>query len=200
MANGIIICSVVEGLLDEAVMQRLIAQVNAIPGPAYGKQGKQHIRQKIGGYSNAAQSAPWVVLVDLDDDYECAPLLRNSWLLRPAPHLCFRVAVREVEAWLLADADRIAAFLSVKPGRIPVEPELLNDPKTVLVNLARSSRRKEIRADIVPREGSGRQIGPAYTSRLIEFVSSSWRPDIAARRSVSLDSAIKRLRQFVVTA
>jgi hypothetical protein len=43
--------------------------------------------------------------VDLDSDTGCAPPLCEQWIPGPAPFLCFRVAVREVEAWLMADAE-----------------------------------------------------------------------------------------------
>jgi hypothetical protein len=36
-----------------------------------------------------------------------------------------------------------------------------------VVELARYSRRRDIREDMVPRPGSGRSVGAAYTSRLI---------------------------------
>jgi len=42
--------------------------------------------------------------------------------------------------------------------RITTEPDLLDDPKRHLVDLARISNRTEIRASIVPRPGSGRRL------------------------------------------
>jgi hypothetical protein len=200
MANGVVISAAVEGLVDEAVVRRLIAHAGGKPGPVYGRQGKSSLRQKIAGYNNAAKWGPWIVLVDLDREYDCAPPLRAGWLGQPSARLCFRVAVRAVEAWLLADVEPLAAFLRMPRGRVPALPEAVGDPKTAMVNLARSSRRKVIRQDMVPREGSGRQVGPAYTSRLIEFVSSSWRPDVAARRSDSLRRTIACLKHLAGAA
>ena len=199
MANGAVISAAVEGIVDEAVVRTVIAHAGASLGDVYGKQGKEYLRQKIAGYNNAARRSPWIVLVDLDREEQCAPPLVNGWLAQPAPHLCFRVAVREVEAWLMADAERLAGFLRVSRKRIPGNPEELENPKTVMVNLARSSRRAAIREDMSPREGSGRQVGPAYSSRLIEFASSSWRPDIAAAQSDSLRRAIDCLKRLTET-
>ncbi|MBL8539311.1 MAG: hypothetical protein JNK68_02950 [Betaproteobacteria bacterium] len=177
-------------------MRKLITQVGAELGPVYGKYGKASLREKRTGYVNAARRAPWIVLVDLDHDAPCPPPLRSDWVPVQVPFLCFRVAVRAVEAWLLADADALAAFLGVSRNRIPRDPESLQDPKTAMVNLARASRRTAIRADMVPRDGSGRPIGPAYASRLIEFASSPWRPDIAAQRSDSLRRALACLEKL----
>jgi len=194
MANDISISAAVEGIVDEAVARTLIRFAGASPGPVHGKQGKPFLRQRIGGYNAAARYAPWIVLVDLDNDHLCAPPLRFSWLSQLTPRLCFRVAVRAVEAWLLADTERIAAFLRIARGRVPGDPETLDNPKATMVALTRASRRKDVREDMVPRDGSGRPIGPAYSSRLIEFISYSWRPEVAAERADSLRRAIDCLK------
>ncbi|HAM54799.1 MAG TPA: hypothetical protein DCQ64_05075 [Candidatus Rokubacteria bacterium] len=197
MAGGTVICAAVEGIVDEAVVRKLVDRAGGALGEVYGKQGKSSLRQRITGYNNAAQHAPWLVLVDLDSDEDCAPPLRSAWLPQPAPHLCFRVAVREVEACLLADAERLAGFLSVARSSLPPDPERLGDPKATMVNLARASRRRDIREDMVPRPGSGRQVGPAYSSRLIEFASADWRPDVAAGRADSLKRAMRCLKRLI---
>jgi hypothetical protein len=196
----VVISAAVEGLIDEAVVKKLITQTGAVPGQVYGKMGKGALRTRINGYNNAAKHAPWIVLVDLDHEADCAPNLCNDWVPTRASKLCFRVAVREVEAWLLADRESIARFLSVPQSRVPNDPESENNPKQVMVNLAAQSRRKDIRNDMVPRRGSGRDVGPAYTSRLIEFVDTSevlWRPEIAANRSDSLRRSIECLTRLI---
>jgi len=197
MSGSVIISAAVEGLVDEAVVRKLIAHAGGCPGTVYGKQGKEPLRQKIGGYNNAAHHAPWVVLVDLDHEEECAPPLRAEWISNPASHLCFRVAVREIEAWLMADAETLAAHLSVARSAVPADPQALPHPKIAMVNLARRSRRSAVRTDMVPREGSGRSVGPAYTSRLVEYVENRWRPDAAAQRSESLRRAIACLERLI---
>ena len=189
-----VISAAVEGIVDEAVVRKLIAHAGGQPGTVYGKNGKPFLRQKIKGYNNAARHAPWIVLVDLDCDANCAPPLREEWLPKPAPHLCFRIAVREIEAWLMGDARSLARFLGVARSRIPSDPESLADPKEAMVNLARHSRRAAIRRDMVPHEGSGRRIGPAYTSRLVEFVETQWAPEVAAAQADSLRRAVACLK------
>jgi len=196
MTNSFTISAAVEGIVDEAVARTLIFFVGGSPGRMHGKQGKPFLQQRIVGYNAAAQHAPWMVLVDLDNDHVCAPPLRACWLPRLAPRLCFRVAVHAVEAWLLADAERIATFLRVARGKVPTDPEILGDPKAAMVALARASRRRDVYEDMVPRVGSGRPVGPAYSSRLIEFASSSWRPEVAAQRAESLRRAIDCLKRL----
>jgi hypothetical protein len=200
MAMVPVIAAAVEGPLDEAVVRKLVAQVGAVPGDVHGKNGKPHLRQRIRGYNKAARHTPWIVLVDLDRDAECAPPLCQDWLPAPAPRLCFRVAVRAVEAWLMADAETLASHLGVALGRVPRDPEGLSEPKVAMVNLARQSRDRAIREDMVPRPGSGRPVGPAYSSRLIEYVERRWRPEVAAQHADSCRRAIACLRHLVQVA
>jgi hypothetical protein len=192
-----VIHGAVEGLLDEAVLKRLIAHVGAEPGPIHVKHGKANLRNGIQGYNAAARFAPWAVLVDLNHEAECAPPLVNDWLPSPRQRIRLRIAVREVEAWLLADRARLARFLGVARSRIPQTPDNLDDPKQTMVNLGRGSRRRALREDMVPRPRSGIAQGPAYTSRLTEFVNDrakGWRPEVAAHGSDSLDRCIRSLR------
>jgi hypothetical protein len=194
------ITGAVEGDLDEAVIRRLIFHVGATAGPIHGRNGKAQLRQRVTGYNRAARLSPWVVLVDLDNEESCAPTLVSKWLSDPAPNMCFRVAVRMVESWLLADRDRLAQFLAVPKGRLPANPDSIDNPKQTIVGLAGGSRRRDIRVDMIPRPGSGRSVGPAYTSRLIEFVAGPtaiWQPDAASKASDSLNGCLQRLRRFV---
>ena len=197
MPGPVAVSSAVEGIVDEAVVRTLITLSGGTPGPTYGKKGKQTLRTSINGYNNAARHAPWLVLVDLDRDADCALRLRQEWVSLPAPRLCFRIAVRQVEAWLMADAAPLARYLGVAQHMVPNDPEGLPSAKTAMVNIAQQSRRKAIRQAMVPRVGSGRSVGPAYASMLIEFVETQWRPEIAAQHSESLRRAIACLERLI---
>jgi hypothetical protein len=188
----------VEGDVDAAIVRRLSADVGVSIGSVHVKHGKQNVRSRIASYNAASRQIPFLVLVDLDGDYDCAPALIADWLPEREARLCFRVAVRAVEAWLLGDRHRIANFLRVKQRDIPAAPEQIAYPKRTLVDIARASSSSDVRADIVPRPGSGRVVGPAYPSRLIEFVSSpaGWRPEAAAEVCESLRRAREALRLF----
>ena len=126
----------VEGAPDEAVA--LIDHSGGRIGKVYGKSGKPHLQKKIAGYNDAARYGPWFVLVDLDNDADCAPPLRDAWL--PAPGLCFRIAVHEVEAWLMADPETLASYLDVPWNRITGDPESLDDPKGEIWRVVRANR------------------------------------------------------------
>ena len=197
MSGLVEISAAVEGLVDEAVVRKLITEVGGNPGPVLGKNGKPFLRSHIQGYNRAAHHSPWVVMVDLDQEADCPPPLCQEWVPNPAPYLCFRIVVREIEAWLMSDAESLASFLSVAPSRVPANPEQLLQPKIEMVNLARRSRRRDIRMDMVPRGKSGRSVGPAYSSRLIEYVETSWRSEIAVKRSESLRRTITCLQRMI---
>lgn len=193
------ISGAVEGEVDEAVFMRLVLSAGGAPRPPYGKQGRETLLSHLHGYNLAAARTPWLVMVDLDDD-DCAPELIARYLPAPSPLMAFRVAVREVEAWLLADAECLGAFLGVSPARIPRDPDSVAEPKDVMVHLAAGSRRRDIRADMVPRPKSGRRVGPAYNSRLVEFVIdgiTGWSIENASARSDSLRRATASVTRVV---
>jgi hypothetical protein len=106
--------------------------------------------------------------------------------------MCLRIAVRQVEAWLLADAARIARFIGVSRVLVPNDPDAVPNAKDAMVNLARRSTRRAIRDDMVPVPGSGLNVGPGYSGRLIEFAldeRNGWRPEEADGVSPSLHRA-----------
>lgn len=192
-----VVSAAVEGDLDEVVVRKIANHIGFSVGSVYGRKGKPHLLSTLAGYNNAARFSPWIVMLDLDRDYECAPKALASWLPQRAESMFCRVAVRAVEAWLLADRDQIAAMLGISVRRIPTEPDSLDDPKRRLVDLARQSNRAEIRASIVPRPGSGRAVGPTYNAKMIDFVTAGrWRINIARYTSASLQRALDKLQEL----
>jgi hypothetical protein len=185
----------VEGDLDEVVLRRLIAETGLSTGLVYGREGKNLLRNRIQDYNQAARFAPWIVLVDLDREAECAASLCRSWLPEPAPYLLFRVAVHALEAWLLADREAISQYLDVSMDLVPLNPDNELDPKRSLVALAGHSRQSKIREAMGP--SIGRRVGPLYSIHVTEFVESHWRPEIAAECSDSLRRCRERLRELV---
>jgi hypothetical protein len=165
----------------------------------YGREGVEHLLKRAAAYNQAAIHGPWILLLDLDHRGTCAPELMGKVLPNPAPHMCFRIAVRQIEAWLLADRERIAEYLGVRQARVPADPDALEDPKQAMVDLAAASSRSLVRREMVPRPGGGRQTGPAYAGRLIEFASDPrlWRPRVAAESSQSLRKAANAIGTLV---
>jgi hypothetical protein len=189
----------VEDDLSEAVIRRLILDSGrpyAI-GAVFGRGGYGYLRSRAKNWNAAAAAGtPILLLTDLDQ-HHCPPGLIDDWLgAEPHANLIFRVAVREVESWLLADREGFASFLGISATNVPLEPDQVTDPKRSLVNLARRSRRRVLRESIVPPQASTAVQGPDYNGCLGEFVRNLWDRDSAARRSLSLNRAWARLMAF----
>jgi len=192
-----LISAAVEGVTDIVVAQKLIEHVGADAGPLHNANGKSALRAKLPGYRASAQFKPWLVLVDLDHSHTCPVALRADWIPEVPQRMCFRVVVRSVEAWLLADADGIARFLRVSKASVPRDPESLADPKAAVVNLAARSRSSDIRDGLVPRPGGGRAVGPLYTSTIARFVRDQWSIQQASAASTSLARAIRCMQRLL---
>ncbi|MBA2690951.1 MAG: hypothetical protein H0U65_00450 [Rubrobacter sp.] len=150
----------------------------------------------MSGYDNAAKFWPWCVVRDLDGNAPCAAELVSRLLPHPAEHMRLRIAVRSCEAWMMADRERSGRFLSIARSVVPSSPDDLDDAKETLVNLARRSRRRDVREGLVPGERSGRRVGPDYTSLMIEYIHKRWRPDVAASSSDSLRRCMESLKSL----
>jgi len=189
---------VVEGNLDERVVRRLFKEYDFEVNKVYGKEGKRTILGKMSNYNQASlkTSVPWIVLVDLDRDEKCAPPFVKKHLKKPSPNIFFRVAVREIEAWLMADREKIAHFIGVSENLVPIRVEEEMDPKKTIISLVDSSSKIGIKEDILPRPGSRASEGKLYNSRMIEFADKFWRPEIAAKNSDSLRRFIKTINKI----
>lgn len=183
----------VEGDLDEAVVQRIAQHLEIGIGNVYGRQGKPNLEANIAGYNAAARRWPWVVLVDLDQDHECPAELRSEWLESEAEFMCLRVAVRQIETWVLADTANAATLLGVRRALLPRDPDSEENSKRTLVHLAERSNRRLIREGLVPQAEGRRQVGPLYNSILRAFVLSDWSPLAASERSESLSRSLQAL-------
>jgi hypothetical protein len=130
---------VIEDQLQRLVARKLIEQQNTLNiARELGMTGNQYIKSNLKKFNEAADFAlPFVVLTDLDA-YDCPIALLQEWLpSKPHKRLLFRIAVREVEAWLLADRTNFAKFLGVPVSRITTEPEGIPKPKEFIFELAR---------------------------------------------------------------
>ncbi|MEU8842119.1 hypothetical protein AB0D97_23750 [Streptomyces roseus] len=186
----------VEGISDEGAVRAILREFGLSVGMVQGKGGKSALLKKLPAYNQAARFMPWFVLVDMDSADACVVASVQEWLPSPSDLMTFRVAVAEVESWLLADREAIADFLGVALAKIPHNPDTLNDPKREIINLARKSRRRDVREGIVPRQGSGASVGPTYASDIRDFGMRLWRPRIAAESSPSLARCLKRVEQL----
>lgn len=161
-------------------------------------RGFGNLKRKTPSYDRmAANGIPVLMLTDLDRD-PCPSGKVADWLGRaPNRGFLFRVCVREVEAWLLADGEAMAAFLRVRVDRLPADPETLVDPKAALIRLAQAAPRP-IRKGLTPVGSAA--IGPDYNELLTTFVVTNWSIDRAVKRAPSLARARQRVAELANSA
>lgn len=188
----------VEDQLSEAVLKKIlsIAEDRFLVSTCYSRGGFGYLKKNISGFNNAAKGIPFLVLTDLDTS-ECPPTLIKEWLPHPKhPNLLFRIAVREVEAWLLADCNGFVRYLGIAIEGIPLDIEAIKDPKRRLIELAQESKNRCLREAIVPSSKSDARQGPDYNGALISFVNEFWDIKAAMNNSMSLKKTVKSVIDF----
>lgn len=190
------ICLVNEDFLSESVMVRLVNNFGDkyVISATYSDGGFGYIKANLDKFNSAAKVIPYFVLTDLDNT-PCATELIQDWIkFRKHSNLIFRIAVTEVESWLLADRKGFANYLGISIANMPRNPDLERDPKQSLISLVNKSKRRDIKSDVIPRHEA--QIGPNYNGRLSQFVIEHWDIERAAKNSESLKRAINALENF----
>ena len=171
--------------------QNCFAESKSISCRGYGK-----IKRQIRAYNNAAQYGHYFIITDLDNSYDCAPSLIQNWLPgKRTSKLLFRIAVHEIESWLLADRENFADFFSINKKLIPLNPDSEADPKQKVISLAKRSRKREISDAIIPIDNYAK-IGPEYNIQLQSYIQNFWSIDAARENSPSLDKTIKSLEKI----
>lgn len=192
----------VEDILSESVARSLVREyapeaqiVNVI-----GLQGNQALRRRIGDFVDIARYiGPSLVITDLDRADACPVDLVRDWTngLPAVPDFLMRVAVLEIEAWIIADRQAIAEWLGISVDVVPRNPEEALDPKRELIELARRSRKRDLREALIRGLPDGLfRPGPGYNSYLERFVSQNWEPERARLITPSLDRTISRITEL----
>lgn len=192
---------VFEDVLSEAVLKEMLKQSQRpfSVGNCLNQRGYGKIKKVISGLNHAAKGMPYLVLTDLDNA-ECPLVILSEWLTQPKhPNLLFRIAVKEVESWLLAHREAFAEFLGISVDLIPADVDKIYDPKQLLINLVKKSKKRNLRDAIVPDRNSTAKIGKDYNGQLIQFVNQSWQVASAQTNSPSLERAMNALINFQPT-
>ena len=187
--------------MSQAVAERLIYEY----APAlkltqiFGLSGFGELKRKMPTFDKIAQySEPILVITDLDSLQLCLLRFRSEWCqgLQMLPDFVFRIAVAEIESWLLADRRQVAQWLGIAESLVPRHPEAVPQPKECLVGLARRSRNRRLREAMVPKPSSTGATGPGYNDCVSEFATLHWHPSIARTIAPSLNRAIIRIDEL----
>jgi hypothetical protein len=188
----------VEDELSEAILRKVIEDCRnrfAVE-KCFRKGGNSYLRKSCLAFNRASRFTPFIMLTDLDM-HLCAPELIRNWLPEDVnPYFEFRVAVREVESWLMADRDAFASFAGVRSSVIPLDLDSVPDPKRFLFQVLSASRKRQLARDIIPDRYDSRKVGRAYNARLVGFVRSDWHAIRAQVHSDSLRRAVHALEEF----
>ena len=193
-SNGVLLA--VEDNLSDAVATKILQKLGFVIVKRIGYSGYGYLKTKAKGLNqNARKPYDVFILTDLDSPNICPPELIQSWIRGPLNLGFFlRVAVMEVESWVMADQHAFAEFLQIPANQIPYKTDEILDPKQTLVSLAKKSECTSLRRDLVPsKKSKTAKIGPRYNIRLSEFVQDHWDFNRAAHISPSLKRTIDRL-------
>jgi hypothetical protein len=198
MNNIIPISIAVEDNLSEMVVRSLLRQSGKkfIINACYGKKGSGYLKKSIEGFNKAARVKPFLILTDLDKT-ECAPSLIGDWLGHTkSDNLLFRIAVREVESWVMAHRKAFSSYFKVPEEIIPLKPDEIDNPKLQLMEIVKKSKIREYKEAIIPSSNSTATIGPNYNAVLGDFVANKWNAEKAVKYSPSLLRAVIAVRNF----
>jgi hypothetical protein len=121
----------VEDILSEAVVRKLVnsTRPDLTIWTVIRKNGNGYLRTRVRQLNQTARSVPVFILTDQDRPVPCPADLIREWLPVPAAaKLLFRVAVMELESWIMADREAFATFLRVPMSLIPEDTDTLPDP------------------------------------------------------------------------
>ena len=197
----------VEDAPSAAVVQKLVKTRNALTGDNGHRlifnNGFPTVTSGCGNIKNkcevflkmALAGLHTIILTDLDNN-DCACTLIRDWFNIPQgdpinlPSQCiFRVVVKEVESWILADHAAWAEYIGISKVNFSKYPDQLDDPKEHLLNVIRRKGRTKIHREMLPKDAA--HIGPQYNEVLCDFVDSIWKPERAAKNSPSLERALR---------
>jgi hypothetical protein len=179
-----------------ALAVKLVVQSNkdAIIQQTTVANGCAPFRSMITKMNSIAQTVMPVLMLADADQAPCVVTQRNAWMpAHPSPRLSLRLALREAEAWVLADHEGLSAFAQFSPALMDRSPDEIRDPKQELLRLIRKSKRRDLREEMLPRKGSSNIVGLGYNIHLTQFVRDFWCVERASERSPSLSRAIPRI-------
>lgn len=188
---------VVRRVLDYLLpsLQRKVSFLDGYPS-VVGGYGQLKARAKK--WKKAAENGTWLLVVTDMDTAEVPNEIGKKWLevncLGKLPSkLIFRIAVREVESWIMADREAFAGFLHISEANIVESPDDLSDPKAEVFRLVRDKCKSGRFKTMLPKKNQ--RVGIDYNLRMCEFVDKHWRVAAALEHSPSLARAVARMQK-----
>ena len=150
------------------------------------------IKNKIPNFNQLAMKFPVILLTDLD-----------------AENLVFNVAVDEAEAWLMADRDGFAKYISVDVDQLPCAGLQKQGGAKACMEMQFSCKSSYFLTHILIRESSDQTLkkqlmakgkaskGREYNTAILPFINECWDIESAMRNSDSLCRMVGRIKALL---
>lgn len=186
-----------EDALCCALGERLVAA--CLPGwklaqASIDTRGVTKLQPALPRYLGFAQHR-YPVLCIADSDGRCAVELLTKWLPQTHERFVLRLAISEAESWVLADRQGFSQALEVPLNKLPQCPDEESDPKRLILNLAKKSKTRLFRDELVSSRDPSKP-GTGYNLHLGAFVRGQWDAQRAAQHSPSLARAVRHLERL----
>ena len=181
-----------------SISQNEVAFIDGFPAVTRGFGQIKKKAPRLVAMANAGNHA--LVMTDLDTA-QCPAELIRDWFGLPLakaialpPRLVFRVAVRSVESWILADHRSWAGYIGIPAANFSDTPECLPNPKQHLLDVIRRKGRRARHKAMLPHKSA--HVGPEYNNTLCSFIRKEWSPERALAKSESLRRMIVSLTNW----
>lgn len=161
------------------------------------KSGFGYLKKKLSVFCEIAKREPVLLITDLDQS-RCPSALIASWMVdvKPPQDFIFRVAIREIESWLLADQRAIRKIIGAQASTLPRNLDDIDNPKDLLLRLVERGAARDVKRDLLIKRGEVAAQGLGYNDRLCKHIEAEWNPERAAQRSDSLERMLRRLKEL----
>jgi len=164
-------------------------------------RGNQRIQAMCQNFLEMSKFGVYTITLTDLDIMPCAPQLIRKWFFagKKVPvnlpsQVIFRIAVREIESWILADRAAWAKYIGIPASNFSPTPEALDDPKKHIFNVLRRKGNTKKTHGMLP-QGSA-HIGPTYNSVICDFIRNHWSVRRAREKAPSLQKAMAALERL----
>lgn len=168
------------------------------------------IKKKILEFNKLAAKTPVILLTDLDANL-CAPTLKKELLKNAVAQENFilNVAVDEAEAWLMADREGFAKYMSLPLKYIPeacmqkqggnkacMEMRFNYKSSYFLTHaLVKECRNETLKSQLCVKGKASK--GKEYNTAILPFVDAHWNIETAMKNSDSLARMVNRITKLL---
>ncbi|MBF2755018.1 MAG: hypothetical protein ISN29_07140 [Gammaproteobacteria bacterium AqS3] len=196
---GVYVRLYTEDELTRVVMEKILQQMDrgySVFGFSYWY--KHTVQKRVADLNHSAKGdVLYLVVTDQDTPGNCPAGAVENLGAPLAPNLLYRFAVMEIEAWIMADRENFAEFLSVDIHSVPQLPDEVPKPREEIVAIAKKFRVKDIRTQLSPNPSNpASRVGLNYNKVLSGFVREQWNVHSAQKHSPSLKRTCQRLQTF----